>query len=71
MRGVLGRRALWPVCQIIHATSPVRGAVSSGLAEVVLEVSLAGPRPVIVSESSRVLRRGSGVSARATPDRNA
>ncbi len=41
-----------------HAASPGRGAVSQGLVEVVLEVSLAGPRPVIVSETSRVLRRG-------------
>lgn len=53
-----------------RAASPGRGALSSGLAELVLEVSLAGPRPVIVSETSRVLRRG-GMSALAPSGRNA
>ncbi|GJE57970.1 hypothetical protein [Methylobacterium trifolii] len=41
-----------------RAASPTRGALSQGVAELVLEVSFAGPRPTIVAESSRVLRRG-------------
>lgn len=41
-----------------RAGNPARGARSQGVAELVLEVSFAGGRPVIVSESSRVLRRG-------------
>ena len=46
-----------------RAGSPARGARSQGVAELVLEVSFAGGRPVIVSESSRVLRRGATVGA--------
>ncbi|CAA2138069.1 hypothetical protein MBLL_00962 (plasmid) [Methylobacterium bullatum] len=39
------------------AANPRNGARSQGVAELTLEISFAGPRPVIVSESSRVLRR--------------
>jgi hypothetical protein len=46
-----------------RAGNPARGARSQGVAELVLEVSFAGGRPVIVSESSRVLRRGATVGA--------
>ncbi|GLS43555.1 hypothetical protein GCM10007884_15400 [Methylobacterium brachythecii] len=42
-----------------QAGSPARGARSQGLSELTLTVSFAGERPVIVSETSRVLRRGS------------
>lgn len=42
-----------------RAASPERGAVSKGASELVLEVSFAGQRPVIVAESGRVLHRGS------------
>ena len=41
-----------------RAANPARGAVSRGSTELVLEVSFAGARPVIVAESGRVLRRG-------------
>jgi len=54
-----------------RAASPSRGAVSEGIAEVVLEVSLAGPRPVIVSETSRVLHRGSASAGTAGAGRSA
>lgn len=40
------------------AGSPGRGARSQGVAELMLTVSFAGGRPIIVEESSRVLRRG-------------
>ncbi len=40
-----------------RADNPRAGARSQGVAELVLEISFAGPRPVIVGESSRVLRR--------------
>ncbi|MEE7473862.1 hypothetical protein MPAR168_15915 [Methylorubrum populi] len=40
------------------AVSPSRGARSQGVAELLLTVSFAGGRPVVVSESSRVLSRG-------------
>lgn len=50
-----------------RAGSPARGALSQGVAELVLEVSFSGGRPVIVSESSRVLRRGAMVGALAGP----
>ncbi|MCJ2129504.1 hypothetical protein [Methylobacterium sp. E-045] len=40
-----------------RAANPRNGARSQGVAELTLEISFAGPRPVIVSESSRVLRR--------------
>lgn len=40
-----------------RAANPQRGAVSRGASELVLEVSFAGQRPVIVAESGRVLRR--------------
>ncbi|GJE15753.1 hypothetical protein [Methylobacterium marchantiae] len=40
-----------------RADNPRNGARSQGVAELTLEVSFNGPRPVIVSESSRVLRR--------------
>lgn len=40
-----------------RADAPARGARSQGTAELVLEISFAGERPLIVSESSRVLRR--------------
>ena len=46
-----------------RAASPARGVRSQGVAELVLEVSFAGGRPVIVSESSRVLRRGATLGA--------
>ncbi|GEP09663.1 hypothetical protein [Methylobacterium gnaphalii] len=41
-----------------RAENPARGARSQGLSELALTISFAGERPVIVSESSRVLRRG-------------
>lgn len=47
--------------RVVHAfsaASPGRGTRSQGVAELMLTVSFAGGRPVIVSESSRVLRRG-------------
>jgi hypothetical protein len=40
-----------------RADAPARGARSQGTAELVLEISFAGERPLIVAESSRVLRR--------------
>jgi hypothetical protein len=40
-----------------RADAPARGARSQGTAELILEISFAGARPLIVSESSRVLRR--------------
>lgn len=40
-----------------QAASPARQARSRGVSELVLTVSFEGARPVIVSESSRVLRR--------------
>ncbi len=40
------------------AASPGRGARSQGVAELMLTVSFAGGRPIIVEETSRVLRRG-------------
>ncbi|WP_375453275.1 hypothetical protein [uncultured Methylobacterium sp.] len=48
-----------------RAGSPARGARAQGVAELVLEVSFPGGRAVIVSESSRVLRRGAAVGALA------
>ena len=42
-----------------RAESPARNARSQGVSELILTVSFAGGRPVIVSESSRVLRRSS------------
>ncbi|AWN35301.1 hypothetical protein [Methylobacterium radiodurans] len=56
---------------VFRAASPGRGAVSQGVAEVVMEVSLAGPRPVIVSETSRVLHRGAVSAGAAGPGRSA
>ncbi|WP_375462663.1 hypothetical protein [uncultured Methylobacterium sp.] len=50
-----------------RAGNPARGALSRGVAELVLEVNFSGGRPVIVSESSRVLRRGATVGALAGP----
>jgi hypothetical protein len=41
-----------------RTASPGRGAVSSGEAELVLEVGFAGTRPYILGETGRVLRRG-------------
>ena len=49
------------VVRTIHdftAISPARGARSRGVAELILTVSFASGRPVIVSETSRVLSRG-------------
>ncbi|MGX5773288.1 hypothetical protein [Methylorubrum zatmanii] len=49
------------VVRTVHdftAISPARGARSRGVAELILTVSFAGGRPVIVSETSRVLSRG-------------
>jgi hypothetical protein len=40
-----------------RAVSPARGVASKGASELVLEVSFAGQRPVIVAESGRVLYR--------------
>ena len=40
------------------ATNPEKRRRSEGLATLELEISTAGPRPVIVSENSRILRRG-------------
>jgi hypothetical protein len=56
---------------VFRAASPGRGALSQGVAEVVMEVSLAGPRPVIVSETSRVLHRGAVSAGPAGPGRSA
>ncbi|WP_232629338.1 hypothetical protein [Methylobacterium sp. Leaf118] len=56
--------------RIVHtftAASPGRGTRSQGLAELVLTVSFAGGRPVIVAESSRVLRRGSLTASAGGP----
>ena len=50
-----------------QAGSASRDALSSGLAELVLEVNFSGSRPVIVSESSRVLRRGAQASRVVIP----
>ncbi|WP_165937920.1 hypothetical protein, partial [Methylobacterium segetis] len=46
-----------------QARNPGTGALSQGVSDLTLEVSFAGGRPVIVSESSRVLRRGATLSA--------
>ena len=63
------------VC-IVRATfdyrtqNPARGARSQGIGELVLEISFAEARPVIVAESGRVLRRSLSatvVDARAKP----
>ena len=43
---------------VFSASNRARGARSTGVAELVMTVSFAGGRPVIVAESSRVLRRG-------------
>jgi hypothetical protein len=40
-----------------RTANPDRGAISTGSAELVLEVSFAGTRPVIVGETGRVLHR--------------
>jgi len=48
-----------------RAANPQRGAVSRGASELVLEVSFAGQRPVIVAESGRVLHRDGAGQARA------
>lgn len=40
-----------------RADNPARGARSQGVSELSLTISFAGPRPLIVAESSRVLRR--------------
>ncbi|HEV7439443.1 MAG TPA: hypothetical protein VGN94_07425 [Methylobacterium sp.] len=54
-----------------RARNPATGARSQGVAELQLELSFAGGRPVIVSEKSRVLRRDGAVSAAAAPGRGA
>lgn len=46
-----------------RAENPAKGLRSQGVSSVTFEISLAGPRPVIVSETSRVLRRDGPVSA--------
>ncbi|MFC6788878.1 hypothetical protein ACFQE0_04100 [Methylobacterium komagatae] len=48
-----------------RASNPQRGAVSRGSSELVLEVSFAGQRPVIVAESGRVLHRAGPGQERA------
>ncbi len=48
-----------------RAANPQRGAVSRGASELVLEVSFAGQRPVIVAESGRVLHRDGAGQERA------
>ncbi|MCJ2125501.1 hypothetical protein [Methylobacterium sp. J-077] len=40
-----------------RTANPDRGAISTGAAELILEVSFSGTRPVIVGETGRVLRR--------------
>jgi hypothetical protein len=40
-----------------RAENPARGARAQGVSELVLTVDLSGDRPIIVSETSRVLRR--------------
>ncbi|WP_292513122.1 hypothetical protein [Methylobacterium sp.] len=53
-----------------RAQNPARGARSQGVAELVLEISFTADRPLIVSESSRVLSRAASASlvdARAKP----
>ncbi|WP_238232301.1 hypothetical protein [Methylobacterium thuringiense] len=52
------------------AQNPERGARSQGLSELNLTISFAGDRPVIVSESSRVLRRGSAALSSAERGRD-
>ncbi|MCJ2034127.1 hypothetical protein [Methylobacterium sp. J-068] len=56
-----------------RADNAARGARSQGVSELTLTISFAGPRPVIVAESSRVLRRyGAGpLSAIAGAQRGA
>lgn len=52
-----------------EAASAQRGRRSAGLAEIALTITLAGERPLIVAETSRVVRRGlaSGAEARFIP----
>lgn len=40
-----------------RAENPAKGARAQGVSELVLTLDMSGPRPVIVSETSRVLRR--------------
>lgn len=40
-----------------RAENPARGTRAQGVSDLVLTIDLSGPRPVIVSETSRVLRR--------------
>ncbi|KAB1075582.1 hypothetical protein [Methylobacterium planeticum] len=54
-----------------RARNPATGARSQGVAELQLELSFAGGRPLIISEKSRVLRREGAVSAAAAPPRGA
>ncbi|WP_019906303.1 hypothetical protein [Methylobacterium sp. 77] len=54
-----------------RADNPRKGARSQGVSELTLEISFAGPRPVIVSESSRVLSRyAPGPLSAITPTRH-
>lgn len=54
-----------------RAENPRRGARSQGVSELVLTVSFAGDRPIIVSEASRVLRRyGAGPLSAIAGSRN-
>lgn len=52
------------------AENPARGARSQGLSELTLTVGFEGDRPVILSESSRVLRRGSAAVSAAERGRH-
>lgn len=54
-----------------RAESPARGARSQGLSELTLTISFSGEHPLIVAESSRILRRGSatlGATGRVVDD---
>ncbi|GJE25511.1 hypothetical protein [Methylobacterium organophilum] len=53
------------------ASNPARGARSSGVAELTLTVSFAEGRPLIVGESSRVLRRYGPTLSGLAPGRGA
>ena len=52
-----------------RAENPAKGLRAQGVSTVTFEVSFAGGRPVIVSETSRVLRRDGPVSALAASRR--
>ena len=50
------------------AVNPARGRRSTGTATLKLVVDVSGPRPVIVAETSRVLRRGGAARVKSRED---